>query len=61
MSMTKREQAARAIGFLEGFGTWVWDHVGEELSDEYADCYDEQINTLRKIVFDEEIEDERGN
>ena len=50
--MTDREKAARAIGFLEGFSTWVWATVGPTLADETADHYDKQVDTLRKLMFE---------
>lgn len=30
----KRANAVRAIGFLEGFGAWLWTKVGPDLADE---------------------------
>lgn len=53
MSMTEREKAARAIGYLEGFGATVWAAVGEKLADEYAACYEQQVEALRKALFGE--------
>jgi hypothetical protein len=51
--MTEREEAARAIGFLEGFGAWVWSTVGPTLADEYADHFDRQVEILRKTLFED--------
>ena len=55
--MTDTEKAARAIGYLEGFSAIVWAHVGEKLSDESVAAYDEAVETLRKAVFEEEVDD----
>lgn len=30
----KRANAVRAIGFLEGFGAWLWTKVGPDLADD---------------------------
>ena len=56
--MTDREKAARAIGYLEGFSSIVWAHVGEKLSDESVAAYDEAVETLRKMVFEKEVGDD---
>lgn len=48
--MTDKQKAARAIGYLEGFGAIVWAFVGEKLADEYAAQYDEAVETLRKAI-----------
>jgi len=64
VSMTKREQAARAIGFLEGTSAILWS-VGEQsqkqgtlqFCSEAAGFYDEQVECLRKAIFeDDEVE-----
>lgn len=60
MAMTDREKAACAIGFLEGFGAVVWSFVGEKLADEYAACFDDQVETLRKALFEDERTDSLG-
>lgn len=57
MSMAEREKAARAIGYLEGLSAVLWMFVGEKLADEFAVCYDERVETLRKALF-EKGEDE---
>ena len=51
MSMTDREKAARAIGYLEGMSATIWVSVGEKLIEEYADYYDKQVEVLRKELF----------
>lgn len=51
MSMTEREKAARAIGYLEGLSAVLWMFVGEKLSDEFVSYYDADVETLRKILF----------
>jgi len=55
--MTDREMAARAIGYLEGFSCIVWAHVGEKLSDESVAAYDEAVDTLRKAIFEKEMDE----
>ena len=63
MSMTKREQAARAIGFLEGTSAILWS-IGElsqkqgtlQFCSEAAAFYDEQVEVLRKMIFEDEGE-----
>ena len=50
MSMTEREKAARAIGYLEGLSAIWWSFVGERLSDETVAAYDEAVETLRKAI-----------
>lgn len=56
--MTEREEAARAIGYLEGFSAVVWATVGEKLADEYADFYDRQVELIRKVLFEDGEVDE---
>lgn len=56
--MNDREKAARAIGYLEGFSAWIWAQVGRKLADEYAACYDDQVEILRDEIFREEVRDE---
>lgn len=55
--MTDKEKAARAIGYLEGFSSIVWAHVGEKLSDESVAAYDEAVETLRKAVFEKKVDE----
>ena len=55
--MSEREKAARAIGYLEGFSAIVWAFVGEKLADESVACYDECVETLRKMIFAKEEEE----
>ncbi len=54
--VTDREKAARAIGYLEGFSSIVWAHVGEKLADECVAAYDDAVETLRKMVFEKEVD-----
>ena len=54
--MTDKEKVARAIGYLEGFSAIVWAHVGEKLGDESVAAYDEAVETLRKAVFEKEVD-----
>lgn len=53
MEPETRQKAMRAIGFLEGFGAWVWAHVGEDekLAPEFAGAYDDYVEELRKAVM----------
>ena len=61
--MTDREKAARAIGFLEGTSAILWS-VGEtsqergtlQFCTEAAGFYDESIELLRKMIFEEKGE-----
>lgn len=55
--MTDRERVVRAIGYLEGFSSIVWAHVGEKLSDESAEAYDDAVETLREVLFGEEADE----
>ena len=56
--MTEREQAARAIGYLEGLSVTIWALGDDEkIACEYADAYDKAVEVLRKTVFNGE-EDE---
>lgn len=56
MSMTEREKAARAIGYLEGISAVLWsldsDKVPVPFCAESAAYYDECVETLRKAIFD---------
>lgn len=36
-------KAVRAVGFLEGFSTWLWTHVGPDLADEAAIEYERNV------------------
>lgn len=56
MAPETRQKAMRAIGFLEGFGAWVWAHVGEDenLVPELAGAYDDYVEELRKAVMADE-------
>lgn len=61
MTSVARQEAMRAIGFLEGFSAWVWAHVGEDenLVPEFAGAYDSYVEELRKAVMNEETEERR--
>lgn len=48
--MTDKQKAARALGYLEGFGAVLWALVGEKLADEYVAEYEEAVETLRKTI-----------
>lgn len=36
-------KAVRAVGFLEGFSTWLWTHVGPDLADEAVVEYERNV------------------
>ena len=56
--MTEREQAARAIGYLEGLSVTIWALAdGEKIACEYADGYDRAVEVLRKAVFNGEADE----
>lgn len=56
MTSETKQEAMRAIGFLEGFSAWVWAHVGEDenLAPEFAGAYDDYVEELRKAVMADE-------
>ena len=58
--MTDREKAARAIGYLEGLSAFLWsigDNAnGPSLCPESCGYYDEQVELLRKAIFDREVD-----
>lgn len=53
MTPETRQKAMRAIGFLEGFGAWVWVSTGddEKLAPEFAGAYDDYVEELRKAMM----------
>lgn len=55
--MTEREKAARAIGYLEGLSALLWcigdNAQGISLCPEACDYYDQQVDILRKAIFEE--------
>lgn len=61
MKPETKQKAMRAIGFLEGFGAWVWARAGddEKLAPEFAGAYDDYVEELRKAVMSEETEERR--
>lgn len=59
--MTDTEKAARAIGYLEGLSALLWS-IGEngqgiQLCAEQCGYYDDQVEVLRKAVFEKEGEE----
>lgn len=51
MTPETKQNAMRAIGFLEGFSAWIWAQTGcEKLVPELAGAYDDYVETLRKAV-----------
>ena len=56
MTPETRQKAMRAIGFLEGFGAWVWAQTGEDekLVPECAGAYDDYVEELRKAVMSDD-------
>ena len=55
--MTEREQAARAIGYLEGLSVTIWALTDEKMACEYADAYDRAVEVLRKAIFDNKVDE----
>lgn len=56
--MNEREQAARAIGYLEGMSVTIWALADDEkIAYEYADAYDKAVELLRKAVFNGEVDE----
>lgn len=51
--MNEREMVARAIGYLEGIGVWMWAQAGEKIDDESVAFYDRQVEELRQALFKE--------
>ena len=49
MEMTEKQQAARALGYLEGLSAWVWEHM-THVDDGYCEGYDKALDTLRKAI-----------
>lgn len=62
MSMTEREKAARAIGYLEGMSSVIWsldrNDLPVQVGDEAAVFYDQHVEVLRKMLFENESEGE---
>ena len=60
--MTDREKAARAIGYLEGLSAFLWNigdnDKGASLCAEACGYYDEQVELLRKTIFEKEDGDD---
>ena len=58
MGLTDREKAARAIGYLEGLSAFLWSigepERGPSLCPEQCGYYDDQVEALRKALFDDE-------
>lgn len=52
--MSDKQNAARAIGYLEGFSAIVWVFVGDKLADEMAAGFDDAVETLRKALLCDE-------
>ena len=55
--MNEREQAARAIGYLEGLSATLWSLGDDKMACEYAEAYDRAVETLRKAVFNAEVDE----
>ena len=47
--MTEKQQAARAIGYLEGLSVWLWERM-ENLDAGYCEQYDKATEALRKAI-----------
>lgn len=56
MSMTEREKAARAIGYLEGMSSVLWSldrsDTPVQVCAEAAAFYDQQVEVLCKELFE---------
>ena len=54
--MTDREKAARAIGYLEGMSSVLWNldrfDTPVQVCTETAAFYDQQVEILRKTLFE---------
>lgn len=49
-SVDARTKAMRAVGFLEGMSTWIWQQVGPNLDDEIAVEYDRRVADIAEYV-----------
>lgn len=49
MDMTEKQQAARALGFLEGLSAWLWENM-DKVDGGYIESYDKAVETLRKAI-----------
>ena len=54
--MTEKQQAARALGYLEGLSVWLWGRTDGEISCESVDAYDRALETLRKAIDWSEVD-----
>lgn len=43
-------KAVRAVGFLEGFGTWLWTKVGPDLADEAVVEFDKRVADIAEYI-----------
>lgn len=43
-------KAVRAVGFLEGMSTWVWNQIGPDLDDEIAAEYDKRVADIAAYI-----------
>jgi len=49
MDMADKLKAARALGYLEGLGLWLWEHMADS-DDSYCEGYDKALEVLRKAI-----------
>jgi len=53
--MTDKQQAARALGYLEGLSVWLWENL-DKVDAVYSESYDKAVETLRKAIDWEEVD-----
>lgn len=53
MTSETKQEAMRAIGFLEGFSAWACSQVGPKIADEFMGQYDTSVEDLRKAITEE--------
>lgn len=46
----RNTDAVRAVGFLEGFSTWLWTHVGPDLANEAVVEYDRNVAKIAEYL-----------
>ena len=48
--MEARHKTIRAIGFLEGFGAFLWTQVGPNLADEAVAEYEKRVADIAEYI-----------
>ncbi len=46
----KLMEAARAVGFLEGMGMWLWTKVGPNLADEEVAEFEKRVADIAEYI-----------